>query len=127
LTLAQVVAAAVLVAVTAMLLREGGSRFAPAAIALGGVLLLAVAVGRLSESVRWLRALTEATPLTPYVGVMLKALGVGYVVEVGADVCRDLGAEGTAAKLELCGKAEILLLCLPYLGELLELALSLVV
>jgi hypothetical protein len=54
--------------------------------------------------------------------VILKAIGVGYVVRIGGDVCRDLGYESTAQKLDLCGKAELFVLSLPYLFELLSIA-----
>ena len=57
--------------------------------------------------------------------LVLKVLGVGYLTEIGADVCRELGAESLAARLSLFGRMEIFLLSLPSLEKLFEAALSL--
>ena len=43
-----------------------------------------------------------------------------------ADVCREMGESTLGARVEMCGRAEILLLCLPFLLELFSLALGLV-
>ena len=55
----------------------------------------------------------------------MKAVAVGYVSRIGSDVCRDLGADSVAAKVELCGRAELLLLAMPLFAEVLEIAYSL--
>ena len=124
-TLLGIVGGALLVAVVSATLKETGKGFVPFLLAGGGVLLTAWAVGKLGEGFRLLSSFSSWETLSPYVGALLKGLGVAYVVHIGADICRDLGATGVATKLELCGKAELLLIALPYLGEVISLALSL--
>ena len=48
-----------------------------------------------------------------YVNNVLKALGVAVLTQICADICRDLGAGRAAAGVELIGRIEILLLCIP--------------
>ena len=43
-------------------------------------------------------------------------------MQFSAELCRDAGESAIASKLELVGKAEIILLCLPLLRELIGLA-----
>jgi len=124
LTLWQIAAMAVLIATVCAVLRDGGGKFAPVVAAVGGVLLSCVAIRRLSGTVELIRRI-GTTPLSPYLTVILRAIGVGYVVKVGGDICRDLGAAETADRLELCGKAELLLLAAPYLAQLITLAVGL--
>ena len=50
-----------------------------------------------------------------YVGNVIKALGVAILSQVCADICRDLGEGSAASGVELIGRIEILLLCVPML------------
>ena len=94
--------------------------------AAAGVLLLGYAVYILSPALGELRELAGEEWqrwLTP----VLRSLGIAVVAGCGADVCRDLGQDSVASGIELAGKAEIMLVCLPLITELLSLARSLFV
>ncbi len=121
-TLLQVAGAAVLIGVTISFLKEGNGRLSAMVGAGGGILLLGYVVARLSGMFESFVALAHTSALSPYVTLLMKAIGVGYVVSISADICRDLGAAETAKKIELCGRAELLVLALPPLTELLKLA-----
>ncbi len=124
-TLFQVAAVSVVVAVMCAALKEGNGKLIPFVLVLGGVFLTGWGVVRLTETVETLEAL-GGTPVSPYLSLILKALGIGYITKIGGDVCRDLGHESVAQKLELCGKGELLCISLPYLGELVARAVELV-
>ena len=83
------------------------------------VYILSPALGELRELAgeEWQRWLTP----------VLRSLGIAVVSGCGADVCRDLGQDSVASGIELAGKAEIMLVCLPLITELLSLARSLFV
>lgn len=94
--------------------------------AAAGVLLLGYAVYILSPALGELRELAGEEWqrwLTP----VLRSLGIAVVAGCGADACRDLGQDSVASGIELAGKAEIMLVCLPLITELLSLARSLFV
>lgn len=59
-----------------------------------------------------------------YISVMIKSLALCYITEFAADLCRDFGQSALAGKVELLGKCTILIMTLPLLGEILELAVS---
>jgi stage III sporulation protein AD len=107
------------------ILKNEGKGYGIYVAALGGVLLTGWAVHTLKDTWAVLSSLGEYSELSPYTTLLLKALGVGYVVKIASDVCRDLGAQETAQKIELCGKAELLLMAMPLVMELVSLALHL--
>lgn len=124
--LLQAVGLGVLFAMLSLLAKESGSKTAAAQVAFAGVVLFGVALLRLLPSFSAARSLFEKLSLQKESSFLLKAIGIGYVSQIGGDICRDLGAEGVATKVELCGRAELLLLCMPLFVQLLELAYSLV-
>lgn len=94
--------------------------------AAAGVLLLGYAVYILSPALgerESLRVRSGSAGSLP----VLRSLGIAVVAGCGADVCRDLGQDSVASGIELAGKAEIMLVCLPLITELLSLARSLFV
>lgn len=54
--------------------------------------------------------------------LLLKALGIALFTQCCSDICRECGEGGAASTVELTGKLEILLLCLPLLEEILATA-----
>ena len=68
--------------------------------------------------VSYLREMTSQTGLSAYAALLVKALGIAILTQCASDICRDAGESGVANGVELAGKAEILLLCLPLLGEI---------
>jgi len=52
--------------------------------------------------------------------LILKVIGIAYIAEFGAQVCRDAGEGAVAAKVELAGKALVLLLALPIVYAILD-------
>ena len=57
--------------------------------------------------------------------LLLKGLGVVTLTQLCADMCRQSGESSLAGGVELAGKAELLLLCLPYMERLTETAIQL--
>jgi stage III sporulation protein AD len=60
-----------------------------------------------------------------YTKVILKALGICYVVQLASDTCKDAGQTAMAGKVELCGKVAVVIISLPLFENLLEIALGL--
>ena len=55
--------------------------------------------------------------------MVLKALGIVYLTTAAADLCRSLGEGTIASSVETAGRAELLLLCIPLLRELVDMSL----
>lgn len=59
-----------------------------------------------------------------YLSVLWKAVGISFVTATTSDLCRSSNEEAIAAKIELIGKIELLLLSLPLIQELALLMLN---
>jgi stage III sporulation protein AD len=59
-----------------------------------------------------------------YITTILKVIGIAYLADFGAQLCKDAGESAIAAKIELGGKILILLLAIPILTALMELILK---
>lgn len=55
-----------------------------------------------------------------YLTTILKIIGIAYVAEFGAQVCRDAGESAIAARVEFAAKILILALAIPILVAVLE-------
>ena len=55
-----------------------------------------------------------------YFKLLVKIIGITYLAEFSADLCKDAGANTLASQIELFGKLSILVLCMPIMTSLLE-------
>ena len=81
--------------------------------------LLGQMKGILSGLERVMAGLSGQSDLT---GIILKALGICIVAELGSQCCRDAGDAAIAAKVELAAKTALVLMCMPVFTQLLETA-----
>ena len=81
--------------------------------------LLGQMKGILSGLERVMAGLSGQSDLT---GIILKALGICIVAELGSQCCRDAGEAAIAAKVELAAKTALVLMCMPIFTQLLETA-----
>ena len=55
-----------------------------------------------------------------YITLILKVIGIAYVAQFGAELCRDAGEASIASKIELGGKVIIVTLSMPLLYSFME-------
>jgi len=117
----QIVGLGLLVAVLAVLLREERPEIAPF-LALGfGIMIFIVILGKMGAIIMVFRDLTRRAHIDElYLTTLLKILGIAYVTEFGAQICRDAGEGTIANKIEVAGKVLILILALPIFAAILE-------
>ena len=88
-----------------------------------GILVLGGASLLLWQPVlEWLGELCASHGLGKTVELVFKGLGVGVLTQLCADLCRQSGEVQLASGVEMAGRAEILLLSLPMLRELVGMA-----
>ena len=61
-----------------------------------------------------------------YITIVLRIIGVAYVTEFGAQLCRDAGEGAIASKMEFAGKIAVLAMGMPVLYGLVNLITKLV-
>ena len=112
---------ALLCAFAIVLLKSAGGNVLPLQWT-GTVILTGAAFLMLSPVIAWVGDLCEGQGVSDMASLMIKGLGVAMLTQFCADLCRQSGEAPLANSVELAGKAELLLLCLPMLRDLIELA-----
>ena len=107
-----------------MIVKESGARFFPFVGIFGGIFLLSLAFSRYAQPLFYIYNLADGAGVSEYTTLVFKVLAIGYAVTLTSDVCRDMGEVRIASGIETLGRAEILLLCLPVVSEIVETALS---
>lgn len=86
-----------------------------------GVFLGLSAIMKLEAIVTELHFLQEYfSDYGSYFMLLIKIIGITYLAEFSADLCKDAGASTLASQIELFGKLSILVLCMPIMTSLLE-------
>lgn len=95
------------------------------AVPLQWLAILSVAAGclaMLSPVLEWMQTLADASGMSDRMSLLLRGLGVAVLTQICTDVCKQSGETTLAGWVEMAGKAEILLLCLPLFRELIDAA-----
>ena len=116
---------ALLCAVMGMMLRNLKGEFALLARIGAGILIFALLIPQLSDTVERLTSLFSTNGVGEYASVMVRALGIALLGKLCGDLCRDAGESGLAGGVELAGKLAILALCFPLIEQILGYARAL--
>ena len=100
-------------------LNNGLSGLVPALLS---VALIAYAVTAFEPVRSFLEKLGGNDRFSGYYTVMLKGTGTAILGQSAVEICRDCGENAIANGAEICTKAAILLISLPLITELMELA-----
>ncbi len=81
----------------------------------------------LSESVEFIKNFTQTTGIdNAVVRLVFKVVGIGFLIELTAGSVKELGFEGIADKLILCGKIIIFVVSIPILSGTYKIIVSLI-
>ena len=111
-----------LIAFSFTLLSSLGAKSASLYLALGAVFLFALASEPYFDAVRFLLTLPTNAVTQEVVLTVSKALALGYLFGMSADLCESLGAPSLTKALVFGGRMTVLTLGLPYLKSLISLA-----
>ncbi len=91
-----------------------------------GLLIFVVVIVKLSAVIDFLQAFSKKANIdSTYINILLKIVGIAYIAEFGAEVCKDAGESSIASKIELAGKVTIVILAVPIISSLLDLVVKL--
>lgn len=118
---------ALITAISAFILKSHKSELVPLCLIAGGVLTFLYAFDYLTESVEFLKSFTQDTGIdSEIVRTIFKVVGIGFIIEITASSVKDLGFEGLADKLILCGKIILFVVTIPILNGTYRVILSLI-
>ena len=109
-------------AFSAVLLRNLGWRGAPVFAVVCFVFLLSDISIYFSDIIK-IYSVSEAVGESA--SAILKVIGIGYLFGISSEICRELGETSISLALTLVGRFEIIAVVLPFISELIALAVSL--
>ncbi len=118
---------AVITAVCAFILKQNKSELVPLCLLAGGVIMFLYAFDYLTESIEFLKNFSENTGVdNEIIRTVFKIVGIGFIVELTAGSVKELGFEGVADKLILCGKIILFVAAIPILSSTYKIIVSLI-
>ena len=86
-----------------------------------GVVIFIMVLGKIGSIIQVLEELSRRANVNQYyLATILKIVGIAYIADFGAQVCRDAGESAVASKVEFAAKVIVLVLALPIIVALLE-------
>ena len=112
----------ILFAISFYLLSSLGAKSAPLYLALGATFLLALVSEPYFEAVHLIFSFPRDGVTSEVAKTVSKALSLGYLVGISADLCEQFGASALAKAMVFGGRILIFTLGIPYLKSLVSLA-----
>ena len=86
-----------------------------------GLIILFFSVGKLSYLIDAIQMMQQYVPIeTTYMNILLKIIGITYVGQFSAGICKDAGYSAAANQVEIFGRLTVLAISMPLVNALLE-------
>lgn len=90
-----------------------------------GIIVFTMILGKITAVIELLNSYAQKVNIdTIYLSTLLKIVGIAYIAEFGAEVCKDAGEGAIASKVELAGKVVIIVLAVPIITSLMDLIIK---
>lgn len=92
-----------------------------------GIGIMLYAIYKMTPVVNVLNDLVNKSGInTEFLMIIIKVIGIAYIVEFGKNICVDAGQTSIATKLEMAGKVIIVVLTIPLISSLVNVLTGLV-
>ncbi len=119
--LVKIIIIALLGTVCAILVKPFKPEISIFLIIVSGLLILFQVLDYFVEIIETFTRLSEQTGIdNELFKIILKIIGVGYLIEFASNICIDSGMNSIASKIQFAGKVIILFLSLPIINMLIE-------
>lgn len=92
-----------------------------------GIVIFSMMLGKINSVITVMQQLAEKSNISLlYMGTILKIVGVAYIAEFGAQICRDAGEGAIASKVEFAAKVIVIVLAIPVIVAVFDALLKMV-
>ncbi len=118
----KIVILAIIVVFVIAITKELRPEFAVLITVVASALLLFYVLGYFSTLLRFYNSIVAATGINQeYFSIILKCIGIGYLVEFASSICKDSGCGSMSDKVVFAGKISVLALAIPIIQSLFDL------
>lgn len=122
----KIIAIALLTVIATVVVKPVRNDFALIIALTGGIILLMLVVGYVGQVFSVMREIISLSGVSSSLyTLLLKIVGVGYLVEFTAGICSDTGNSSLGDKVLLGGKVIILVMALPIVTNILQIIMEL--
>ena len=108
-----------------VILKQYKSEFAIYVSMIAGVLILVLAIQKLTGIINLLQSLANKTYINKsFLSILLKITGIAFITEFAVSICSDAGEKAIASKIEIGSKVIIIAMSIPIITSLLELVIE---
>ena len=123
----QVVGLGLIAALLVLILKEYRPEMAMQVSLAAGVIIMLLVINRIVGAVNAITETAVAAGINlVYLQTLLRVIGIAYLAEFGAQICRDAGEGSIAARVELAAKVIILVMAVPVIMEIMESVLRMI-
>ncbi|MGI6426648.1 MAG: stage III sporulation protein AD [Natronincolaceae bacterium] len=123
----QIVAIGLIAAILSVLIKNEKPEIGMYISLVAGVIIFLFIITRLQSVIGILSQLANKINIDSiYLSIILKIVGIAYIAEFGAQVCKDAGEGVMASKIEFAGKVLIMVMAVPILVSLTDLIINMV-
>lgn len=91
-----------------------------------GAVIFTMMLGKINSVISLMQEIGQRANVSSfYMGTILKIVGVAYVAEFGAQICRDSGENAVASKIEFAAKVIVIVLAIPVIASVFDFLLKL--
>lgn len=123
----QIVGLGFVVTLLSLIIKRERPEFAlQLSLALAAIIFLLV-LTKIGTVLNLFRDLAEKANISQmYLNIILKIIGIAYIAEFGAQVCKDAGEGAVASKIELAGKVMVMVMAIPIIVLVLDTVIRLI-
>lgn len=117
----QIVGLALIVTIISVVLRQIRPEIALQLTILAGASIFILILSKIKVIADLLQNLADQANISSYyLLIVLKIVGVAYLAEFGAQICRDAGEGALATKIEVAAKVGVIILAIPIIVAITE-------
>ena len=123
----QIVAIGIIAAILSVLIKNKKPEIGMYIGLVAGIIIFLFMVPRIQSVIEILGRLSNRINIDSiYLSIVLKIVGIAYIAEFGAQICRDAGEGVIASKIEFAGKILIMVMAVPILVSLMDLIINII-
>lgn len=117
----------IIISILALFLKQIKPEYSLICIIVGSIIILIYVLKYLTQIFTFFQNVIDKTGVSNKLFItLLKIVGLGYLVEFSASVCRDSGNTSIADKVILAGKIMIFIISLPIISSMFNIVLDLI-
>lgn len=126
-TIFKIVGFGIIAVALVIVLKNQRPEIALVCVIASSVIMLTFIFDELKSVINLINSLVSASSIdSTYIKIILKVIGISYLVEFGKDICKDAGESAIANKIEMAGKVIVVSLSIPVIASLIEIVSKLV-